>query len=263
MKKILFLSCIVIAIFFTIKLAKNTDIKHNKISNTDLTETHTKPADNTLSKTATSLITNASTTKKTTSATNTPEINSENDTATSTDTQNTKKERTIYIVKSGDVLGSIANKFDLKINTILQANNLLSTSLLHPGDELIILPFDAVEYTIKSGDTISKIAIKFDIEEEKILESNNLNSNSTLSIGKKILVPQDNINVSTANNSTNKTSNTTINNSSSITWTQDALSELYKAPTFVRSSVKKKVENYARSHSIQVITKTLYNSIQI
>ena len=44
-----------------------------------------------------------------------------------------------YIVKSGDTLNSIAQKFSVPVNTIIQDNHLFANEKLLPGQSLIIL----------------------------------------------------------------------------------------------------------------------------
>ncbi|MFH1252957.1 MAG: M23 family metallopeptidase [Candidatus Uhrbacteria bacterium] len=94
-----------------------------------------------------------------------------------------------YIVQEGDVLGSIAEKFSLKLNTLLWANNLTYRSTIKPGQELVILPADGITYKIKNGDTISSIIKKYGSSEDKILAFNNLASASDLKIGETLVLP--------------------------------------------------------------------------
>jgi len=92
-----------------------------------------------------------------------------------------------YAVQTGDTVSTIAQKFNITVNTILWANNLSAFSLIRPGDNLVILPYSGVLHTIRSGETLSKIAKQYGVEEDKILSCNNLGN--TLKIGEKIIVP--------------------------------------------------------------------------
>jgi LysM repeat protein len=94
-----------------------------------------------------------------------------------------------YAVAGGDTLSSIANKYDLSINTLLWANNLSVTSVLQPGDTLTILPLDGVVHTVSSGDTIAQISYDYDIDQQTILDYNGMSSGSVLSIGNELVVP--------------------------------------------------------------------------
>jgi len=78
----------------------------------------------------------------------------------------------IYIVKEGDTLSEIAQKFGLKLNSVLCSNNLSENSLIKPGMKLKIPCEDGFYYTIKEGDTLSQIAKKFEVNLEKIKKAN-------------------------------------------------------------------------------------------
>lgn len=94
-----------------------------------------------------------------------------------------------YIVQSGDVLGSIAERFGLNLNTLLWANNLNYRSTIKLGQALTIPPTDGVIYTVKNGDTVSSIAKKYGTTSDKILSFNNLSSSSALQIGASLMLP--------------------------------------------------------------------------
>lgn len=100
-----------------------------------------------------------------------------------------RQEIVYYTVGNGDTISSIANKFQISINTILWANNLTAFSLIRPGDKLTILPVSGTVYTVKSGDTVGKVALKFGVEENNIFKYNNISSASGLRIGQTIIIP--------------------------------------------------------------------------
>lgn len=94
-----------------------------------------------------------------------------------------------YLVQEGDVLGSIAGRFNLSLSSILWANNLTYRSTIRPGQKLIIPPVDGVLYTVKNGDTLSSISKKYSSTSEKILVANNLSSVDSLKIGTSLVLP--------------------------------------------------------------------------
>ena len=94
-----------------------------------------------------------------------------------------------YVVQDDDVLGSIAEKYNLSLSSLLWANNLTFRSTIRPGQNLIIPPTDGVLYKVKSGDTISSIAKKYKTEADKILAFNDLSSSEALEIGKSLMLP--------------------------------------------------------------------------
>ncbi len=95
-----------------------------------------------------------------------------------------------YEVQPGDSLGSIAQKFQVSIATILWENNLGINSYLYPGNKLRILPINGLTHTIKKGDMLKKIAALYGATVEDIVKYNKLKADgSDLVTGEKILIP--------------------------------------------------------------------------
>lgn len=94
-----------------------------------------------------------------------------------------------YIVKSGDTLSSIAENFEVSLNTLLWANNLSKNSVLKIGQKLVILPVSGVVHHVKSGDTVSVIAKTYKAEAGKIVAFNELNNENDIYIGDILIVP--------------------------------------------------------------------------
>lgn len=95
-----------------------------------------------------------------------------------------------YSVQPGDTLYSIASRYGVKIEDIIDLNNLQSTilsvnqQLLIPNQELD----KTTTYTVKKGDTLYKIANTYNVTIDDIISSNNLTSN-VLSIGQELIIP--------------------------------------------------------------------------
>ncbi len=100
-----------------------------------------------------------------------------------------KKEITEYIVQSGDALGSIAVNFDISLNTILWANDLTRSSVIKPGQKLIILPVSGIIHHVKKGDTLSGIAKTYKGEVEETIVFNDLTEEGDIYIGDILIVP--------------------------------------------------------------------------
>lgn len=101
------------------------------------------------------------------------------------------KESNIYMVKKGDSLWLIANKYGTTVDELKNANNLKSNTL-SIGQTLIIPEkkenTNKISYVVKKGDSLWLIANKYDTTVEKIKSTNNLKSN-TLSIGQVLVIP--------------------------------------------------------------------------
>jgi len=95
-----------------------------------------------------------------------------------------------YIVKSGDSLWSIAQRYNTTVNEIRELNNLTNNSL-SIGQRLLIpnnSSENTITYTVRSGDSLYAIANRYGTTVNAIKQLNNL-SNNTLSIGQQLLIP--------------------------------------------------------------------------
>ena len=94
-----------------------------------------------------------------------------------------------YQVQKGDTIASIAQKFNISVNTILWANKLSNRSIIHPGQKLIILPVSGVMHLVKKGETVSEIAHYYRAKEQDILSFNNLANDGKIFIGEILVIP--------------------------------------------------------------------------
>lgn len=104
--------------------------------------------------------------------------------------QKPRNETITYVVQEGDTASNIAASFGITLNTLLWANDLSSTSIIRPGDELLILPITGVIHRIKNNETVSSIAKYYNAESEDIIAFNNLPADGGIQIGQKIIVPE-------------------------------------------------------------------------
>jgi len=103
--------------------------------------------------------------------------------------QTQKKEVIDYEVQPGDTLQSIANFYDISLNTLLWANDITSSSKIKVGQNLTILPTDGILHVIKSGDTVSGIAKTYKASQSDIISFNGLASEDDIYIGDILIVP--------------------------------------------------------------------------
>ena len=100
-----------------------------------------------------------------------------------------------YTVKSGDTLWSIAGKYGISVDDLINANN-LGTTFLQIGQVLTIpnksnTPSgsgNGLSYTVKAGDTLWNIAKKYNISVDELKRINNL-TNNMISIGQVLTIP--------------------------------------------------------------------------
>ncbi len=94
-----------------------------------------------------------------------------------------------YEVAQGDTVSTIAQKFNVSVNTILWDNDLSAYSVIRPGDKLSVLPVNGVTHTVAKGENLSTIAGKYSIDMQQIVAANKLSDASQLKIGDKLIIP--------------------------------------------------------------------------
>lgn len=106
-----------------------------------------------------------------------------------------------YIVQQGDTLFGIADRFNLKPETLLWSNQLVlgdNPHNLRPGQELNILPVDGAYYRWQAGDGLNGVSRFFGVKPEDIINfpGNNLNAdtigdyaNPNIAAGTWLVVP--------------------------------------------------------------------------
>jgi LysM repeat protein len=112
-----------------------------------------------------------------------------------------------YTVKPGDTLSGIAARHGMSLASVLSANNLKVTSVIHPGQKIKVSggsvssastssktpaksnAAGSGSYTVKSGDTLSGIAGKLNVTLSSLLQASGLKSTSIIYPGQKIGVP--------------------------------------------------------------------------
>ncbi len=102
-----------------------------------------------------------------------------------------KKENTnkiSYVVKKGDSLWLIANKYDTTVDNIKSTNNLKGNTL--SIGQVLVIPSSSefITYTVKKGDSLWLIANKYNTTVDNIKKLNNLSSNN-LQINQKLILP--------------------------------------------------------------------------
>ena len=115
-----------------------------------------------------------------------------------------------HLIKKGETISSIANRYGVSQYALLEANNLGSKSKIYPGKNLIIpVPVDGgaaaeVEpererhpagggntYVVRSGDNLSEIAGSFNTTPETLRKMNYLGNSSRIYVGQVLKLPVD------------------------------------------------------------------------
>jgi len=94
-----------------------------------------------------------------------------------------------YVVKKGDTLYGIANKYNVSVDNLKSYNN-LSTDSLSIGQKIKIpdSKVNSNEYVVKSGDSLYSISRKYGVSVDELMSVNNLKS-TVLSVGQVLKIP--------------------------------------------------------------------------
>ena len=113
--------------------------------------------------------------------------------------RNTQIARTAvhYEVRSGDSIGTIANKYDVKTADILRWNNLNKRQYIKPGQKLTIYStkkqvtepaLESISYTVVAGDSLSVIAKNFNVKTSDLTRWNLLSGKLRIKPGQKLTI---------------------------------------------------------------------------
>ena len=100
----------------------------------------------------------------------------------------TLKTEITYVVKKGDSLWLIANKYDTTVEKIKSANNLINNTLQIGQTLTIPSSTEFFTYTVKKGDNLWLVAKNYNTTVDNIKKLNNLTRN-TLQINQKLILP--------------------------------------------------------------------------
>ncbi|MFO7977369.1 MAG: LysM peptidoglycan-binding domain-containing protein [Bacteroidales bacterium] len=105
------------------------------------------------------------------------------------------KETTIHVVRSGEVLGSIARKYSTSVGEIQRLNNLRGT-MIKPGQRLVVrggahvavaVPSSGNVHVVRRGETLGAIARRYRISLTNLKRWNNI-SGTTIHPGQRLVV---------------------------------------------------------------------------
>lgn len=110
--------------------------------------------------------------------------------AVTSDTVTRQRDKIItHVVDSGETLGTIARLYNLKLSTVLWANNMNSGTVVKPGWSITILPVDGVQHKVKASDTLDWIASHYQANKDVIAAFNDIKNDQLPAEGVTIVIP--------------------------------------------------------------------------
>src|SRR5262249_11422673 len=108
------------------------------------------------------------------------------------------QEGTVHIVRDGETLTSIAQRYHTTVDALIVANHLADGNALYVGERLVI-PGTAPQavpaksspgtYTVQSGDTLIGIANQYGLSVDQLMAANKLTDPSLVRIGQVLKIP--------------------------------------------------------------------------
>lgn len=100
---------------------------------------------------------------------------------------------TVYVVRTGDTLYSIARRFGTTVQVLAQVNHILNPDLIYIGQRLSIpsggMPGDSRLYTVRPGDTLFAIARRYGVSPWAIAWANALPNPNLIYPGQVLRIP--------------------------------------------------------------------------
>ena len=101
----------------------------------------------------------------------------------------------VHLVRSGDTLAAIAQRYGTSVQALMTLNHLTST-VIFVGQRLVIatepIPSDGIDtrYTVQPGDSLSALAARFNTTVSSIMQANGLRS-TIIYVGQILIMPCD------------------------------------------------------------------------
>ena len=102
----------------------------------------------------------------------------------------------IYIVQSGDTLGTIAQRFGVPLNTLIEVNAITDPNSISVGMELKIPGLEGISgvlitQSVPLGETFSSMAIRYQVSPDILARLNRVTSPQELYAGASLVLPED------------------------------------------------------------------------
>jgi lysozyme len=98
----------------------------------------------------------------------------------------------VYVVKSGDTLSAIAQRFGTTYQYLAQINGIANPNLIFPGQKIKVqaqaLPQNERYYRVVRGDTLSAIAARYGTTYQKIAADNGIANPNLIYTGQVLVI---------------------------------------------------------------------------
>lgn len=105
---------------------------------------------------------------------------------------------TVYVVRRGDTLYSVARRYGTTVNALRQANSLPNPNRIYVGQRLVIPGATAAPtnsspagsvHLVQRGENLFRIALRYGTTVQALASANNLSSTSLIYAGQRLVIP--------------------------------------------------------------------------
>lgn len=101
--------------------------------------------------------------------------------------------KAFHVVQRGETLTQIANRYEVSVAHIVQANGIRNPNRIFPGQRLCIpdaSPLCMFIHVVKRGETLSRIARQYGVSVAAIVEANELRNPNRIVPGQMLCIPE-------------------------------------------------------------------------
>lgn len=94
-----------------------------------------------------------------------------------------------HTVQAGETLISIADRYGLRPETLIWANNLADADLIVVGQALVVPPADGLLYTVEPGDRLVDVVGRYGLELDPVVRGNAIADPDLVRVGETLFLP--------------------------------------------------------------------------
>jgi murein DD-endopeptidase MepM/ murein hydrolase activator NlpD len=97
-----------------------------------------------------------------------------------------------YVVRGGDTLTSIAQRYGVSLNSLMQVNGLANPDRIYVGQRLVIPAANPasgeVVHIVQAGDSLGAIALRYGSTVDELARLNNIANPSRIAVGQRVVI---------------------------------------------------------------------------
>jgi LysM repeat protein len=96
---------------------------------------------------------------------------------------------TVHVVEPGETLLELSDRYGLRPESVLWANDLPDPDLIVVGTRLVIPPIDGLIYAVESGDRLRSIADRYGLDLRSVAIANGIEDPDVVHVGMELVLP--------------------------------------------------------------------------